>query len=227
MGTMLTLHVASGGVGLVSGFTALFLAKGSRPHRAMGRVFVFAMIVMGLSGAFIAAVTGVETSVIMGSLAAYLVFTGMTTVAPIATGGKWIGLAGAAVAFSLAVALAELGLRALAMADGVIEGLPAPMAFLFAAVAASAAASDVRRAFAPPLTGGKKLARHLWRMCFALFIAAASFFLGQTGVLPEPLRGPLLLAIPVLAPLLVMAFWIWRTRSLSALRAVHHRAGYR
>jgi hypothetical protein len=33
--------------------------------------------------------------------------------------------------------------------------------------------------------GAKRIARHLWRMCFGLFIAAGSFFLGPSN---RPLR---------------------------------------
>ena len=82
---MLLLHVAAGGLSLVAGFAALSTVKGSRPHRTIGRVFVYAMLTMGLTGAGIAAATGVETSVVMGMLAAYLVFTGFTAVARVAT----------------------------------------------------------------------------------------------------------------------------------------------
>ena len=213
MRAILWIHVAAGALSLLAGFATLYTAKGSRPHRSIGRVFVYAMLTMALSGVGIAAVTGVETSVVMGTLAAYLVFTGLTAVAPPKIGARWISLAGAGIAFTLAVALTDVGRRALASPDGVVEGLPAPMAFIFAGVAVLAAMSDVRLLLGPQLRGGRRLARHLWRMCIALFIAAASFFLGQTNAIPQPLRRPLLLALPVMAPLLVMAFWIWRTRT--------------
>jgi uncharacterized membrane protein len=211
--TILWLHVAGGGLSLLAGFAALSTAKGAQRHRSLGRVFVYAMLTMALSGVGIAAVTGVETSVVMGTLAAYLVITGLTAVSPPATGPRWISLVGAGVAFALAVALTDLGRRAVASPDGVVEGLPAPMAFIFAVVAALAGVSDIRLLTGPPLRGGKKLRRHLWRMCVALFIAAASFFLGQPNAIPPPLRIPALLAVPVVTPLLVMAFWLWRTRT--------------
>ncbi len=213
MRTTLLLHVLGGGLGLVAGFAALYTVKGSRAHRAIGGVFVYGMMTMAFTGAAIAALTGVETSVVMAILAAYLVFTGFAAVAPFATGRRWILAASAGVAFVLAIALTDLGFRALATRDGVIQGLPAPMAFLFASVAVLSGVSDIRLLRRPELRGSPRLIRHLWRMCFALFIAAASFFLGQTNTIPPPLRNPVLLAAPVITPLLVMASWLWRTRS--------------
>ncbi len=218
MRTMLWIHVAGGGLGLAAGFAALSAAKGSGVHRTMGRVFVYAMLAMGLSGALIAAMTGVETSVVMGILAAYLVFTGWTTIAPVRTASRWPVIAGTVVAIALALALAELGIRALQSPSGAVEGLPAPMAFLFATIALIAGVSDARIARGLELRRGQRLARHLWRMCFALFIASASFFLGQTQVLPVPLRAPWFLVPPVLAPLLLMGYWLWRTRIRQVVR---------
>src|SRR5688572_14274691 len=44
--------------------------------------------------------------------------------------------------------------------------------------------------------GSRRVARHLWRMCFALFVATGSFFLGQMKFIPEPVRiVPLLLVL--------------------------------
>lgn len=225
MTVLLWVHVAGGAAGLAAGFAALYARKGARAHRTAGRLFVYAMLAMGLSGAFIAAVTGVETSVLMGVFAAYLVLTGLTAVVPPGTWHRTVGLAGAAVALALSAALTEVGVRGAGSPGGAVEGLPAPMAFLFGAIALAAGVSDARVARAGPLRGGRRLARHLWRMCFALFIASASFFLGQTQVLPPPLREPWVLAPPVLAPLLVMAYWLRRTRARRPVALVDFRGG--
>jgi hypothetical protein len=76
------------------------------------------------------------------------------------------------------------------------------------------------------LAGALALSRHLWRMCFALFIAATSFFLGQADLFPAELRHPALLGLPVLVVLGAMVYWLWRVRFRSALRqawaAVRH-----
>jgi hypothetical protein len=53
-------------------------------------------------------------------------------------------------------------------------------------------------------------------MCFALFIAAGSFFLGQQQVFPASVRGSPLLFVPVLAVLALMIFWVCRVRFTSA-----------
>jgi hypothetical protein len=64
-----------------------------------------------------------------------------------------------------------------------------------------AAAGDVRvLRFGLP-RGGPRLARHLWRMCFALFIAAGSFFSIRERVakiLPEPFTAGPIRALPIL-----------------------------
>jgi hypothetical protein len=53
-------------------------------------------------------------------------------------------------------------------------------------------------------------------MCYALWIATASFFLGPRArlakVFPERLLNPALLALPVLLVLLAMLYWLWRVR---------------
>jgi hypothetical protein len=57
-------------------------------------------------------------------------------------------------------------------------------------------------------------------MGLAMWIATMSFFIGQAKVLPEPLRKPALLAIPVLLVALLVLYWL--ARMLIAQR--HSRA---
>jgi hypothetical protein len=57
-------------------------------------------------------------------------------------------------------------------------------------------------------------------MCFALFIAALSFFIGQAKVFPEPIRIRPLLALPVLVVLVTMFYWLWRVRIKRSLRGI-------
>jgi hypothetical protein len=64
--------------------------------------------------------------------------------------------------------------------------------------------------------GGPRLARHLWRMCFALFIAAGSFFSVRERVakiLPGPFTTAPMRALPILLLFGAMFYWLWRVRS--------------
>jgi hypothetical protein len=93
------------------------------------------------------------------------------------------------------------------------NGIPAFPFFLFGVVGLLASAGDLRMIRSGALRGVPRLARHLWRMSFALFVAAMSFFIGQAKVIPKPIRIPGLLALPVLAVLVTMLYWLWRVRA--------------
>jgi hypothetical protein len=57
--------------------------------------------------------------------------------------------------------------------------------------------------------GSQRVARHLWRMCFALFMATGSF-LAQKRVLTF-LGGPKILLLSIV-PLILLIFWLIRVR---------------
>ncbi len=218
MRMVLVLHVIGGGLGLALGAVALYAAKGARLHRKSGRLFVYAMLTMSLTGAAIAALTGVETSVIAGLLAAYLVITALTTVRPPAAGTHWLDLGAMLMGLAIGLAGSTLGFESLGRGESMRDGMPVPVLFVFGAIALLASGSDVRMMRSGRLQGARRLARHLWRMCFALFIASASFFLGQSNVFPEPLRITPVLMVLALAPLAALVYWLWRVRLSRARR---------
>ena len=82
---------------------------------------------------------------------------------------------------------------------------------MFALLALCGGVGDRRMLQAGGIQGPARIKRHLWRMCVALFIASASFFLGPVRRIPEPLRLPALRLIPFLV-LATMAYWLWRYR---------------
>jgi hypothetical protein len=89
------------------------------------------------------------------------------------------------------------------------------MHFFLAAVMLLSAAGDVRVMRSGALRGGPRLARHLWRMCFALFIAAGSFFSIRervATVLPEPFTAWPMRLLPILLVFSAMFYWLWRVR---------------
>jgi uncharacterized membrane protein len=208
------VHVLAGALALVAGYVALFTRKGATKHRWSGMVFVYAMVVMALTGAAMAALHGVRTDTLMGLLTFYLVVTVLTTIRRPGGGARRVD--GAAMALGLAVGGALL---ALGLAGGdPASSMPAPMYFVFAAVGLSAALADVGVVRSGTVPAARRLPRHLWRMCFALFIAATSFFLGQADLFPAELRNPALLGLPVLVVVGAMVYWLWRVRFRSAVR---------
>lgn len=94
------------------------------------------------------------------------------------------------------------------------------MSLILAAVLLLAVAGDVRVLRAGAMRGGRRLARHLWRMCFALFIAAGSFFSIRERVakiLPEPFTTGPMRALPIVLLFGAMFYWMWRVRRRRAL----------
>ena len=217
----LLVHVMGGAVALVSGFVAVVAAKGGRYHRRAGIAFVASMMVMAVFGSVVGAYE-MKATFVGGVLSAYLVFTGLTTVRPIAGSGRSQHVALMMVALLVALFEFTVGVIALERPGGSINGVPGGMMLFMGTVALLAAIGDWR-----VLRGGiestRRLARHLWRMCFALFIASGSFFLGQMRFLPEPLRVLPLLAALAVAPLLVLLYWIWRVRVRRSVRGLRYR----
>ncbi len=70
------------------------------------------------------------------------------------------------------------------------------------------------------ISGKRRIARHLWRMCFGWLIATGSFFLGQQQVFPAWLRGSPLLLVPALLPLVLLIFWMIRVRFTGVYKKV-------
>ncbi len=221
----LVLHIVAGALGLLSGFGALSVAKGGRVHRKVGMLFVVTMITMALMGAIIAAVYGVAPfgNIPIALLTTYLVITALYTVRPPAIGTRRLDLSLMLLALAVGSALFTFGFVAVASPTGTLRGFPAPPFFIFGAITMLSIVGDVRMIRSggvQVLRGAPRLARHLWRMCTALLIAAFSFFIGQAQVIPEPIRIIPLLIIPPLAVLGAMLYWLWRVRVRRTLRGI-------
>jgi hypothetical protein len=183
-------------------------------------LFVYAMLVMGVSASILSLLKGRDNgNVFAGVLTAYFVGTAFTTVRPVSSWTRLMNAVGLTVAVVLAVGCAIRGVRLINTpgldSSGVSFRTAGVMSLIIAALLVMAAAGDVgAMRFGMP-RGGPRLSRHLWRMCFALFIAAGSFFSVQervARVLPEPFAtGPMRL-LPILLIFGAMFYWLWRVR---------------
>jgi uncharacterized membrane protein len=220
----LLVHAFAAGLGLVLGSVALYASKGATLHRKSGILFVYAMLTMALTGAAMAAFKANAGNMIAGVLTAYLVITALTTVRPPTAALRRLEFGTMLIALALGATSITLGFEALTSPRGMRGGIPFPIFFMFGTVALLAGVGDVRMIRSGGLRGVPRLTRHLWRMCYALWIAAASFFLGPRArvakVLPEALLTPALLALPVLLVLVVMFYWLWRIRIRRSFRGV-------
>jgi uncharacterized membrane protein len=205
----LLVHIVAGGLGLLSGYVALSVAKGAALHRKTGVLFVCAMLTLSVTGMLISALGGVAPAINIPSalLTFYLVITSLTTVRPPAAWSRPTEIAAMLMALVLGLACFVLVFAALAK-GGAEAGMAYPLV-MFGGVALSAGAGDLRLIRAGGVRGRPRLARHLWRMCFALFIASIAFFLGR-GRVPAAIRTPALLAVGVLLPIVAMVYWLWR-----------------
>ena len=76
---MLLLHIVSGTLGMLSGFVAVFLRKGSREHGIAGNIFVITMLSLGATGAYMAVLKSQPANILGGLLTFYLVATAWLT----------------------------------------------------------------------------------------------------------------------------------------------------
>ena len=225
MHLLLPIHIAAGGLAIVLGAVALIVKKGGTIHRRSGLLFVYAMLVMGFSASILALRNSpTDGNLIAGLMIAYFVGTALTTVRPVSPWTRRINAAALTVVVGLALVSIVGGVKAfnspLLSPGGVPFRTIGVMSFILATVMILAAAGDVRILRSGMPRGGPRLARHLWRMCFALFIAAGSFFSIRervTKILPEPFTSGPMRALPILLLFGAMFYWLWRVRARRGL----------
>jgi uncharacterized membrane protein len=208
--TLLPIHIIGGITGIISGFLAIYAAKGAKLHRKSGMIFVYGMLALSITGTVMAVMKSQRGNVIGGLITFYLVTTGLLTLRRRDEKSVWIDASAMVLGIAIGVLAVALGLEVLHSASGRIDGVPPAPLFVFGAVALLAGLGDIRMILSRGLQGRHRLVRHLWRMCFSLFIASGSFFLGQAKVFPKPMRIYPLLAIPALLPLVFLLYWLVR-----------------
>lgn len=215
---ILLLHIGSGIVSVLAGALAAGFRKGSRRHGLAGNTFVISMLSLSLTGVYLAVMKSQPGNILGGTLTFYLVATAWiaarhrdesrrTTIL------DWASLL---LACLLATITMTFGIEGAMSSSGLMYGDPASQYFFLGSVAVLATAGDVRLIARGGITGSQRIARHLWRMCFAFFIASASIFLARAHLFPEFMRKTGMLYLLSFAPLLLMACWLIRIRLKNA-----------
>jgi hypothetical protein len=222
---ILLVHILGGSLGLLSGTAALCFRKGSPRHQLAGNVFVAAMLTMGILAAYLAVVKHQPNNIGGGILTFYLIATGWLTARR---------RDGETRRFDWVLFLIPLVLGILTWMNGIAvvrsgadseDGVPVGMSFFMGSVMLLAATGDARMLLGSGVAGAKRIARHLWRMCFGLFIAAGSFFLGPSNRplrllsavglgqhLPAAIFSTSVYLILSILPLIFLIYWLVRVR---------------
>jgi uncharacterized membrane protein len=226
---ILLVHILAGTVGLLSGTAAIVFRKGSPRHILAGKIFVAAMLTMAVGATYLAIVKHQPSNIGGGILTFYLIGTGWLTARR--RDGEtsrfdWLLFL---IPLTLGILTWMNGIRIVRSGASSQDGVPVGMTFFMGSIMLLAAAGDLRMLARGGLFGAKRIARHLWRMCFGLFIASGSFFFGpsnrplrllsRVGLgqhLPAALFSTALYMILTLLPLILLIFWLLRVRFSSA-----------
>jgi len=212
----LFLHIASGTAGILSGFAASFLRKGSRRHGVAGNVFVVSMLLLSSTGSYMAMLRHEPGNVMGGILTFYMVVTACVTARREGTGTGLMDWGGLFVVLTLAACELTYGTQAALSPTGMKAGYPPGPYFMLGTVAVLATVGDIRMLIRRGISGTQRIARHLWRMCFAFFVASSSLFLTRQQYFPELMRRTGTLYLLSFLPLLLLVVWLIRVRFAKA-----------
>jgi hypothetical protein len=228
---ILVLHICAGTVGLFSGAAAMFFRKGSPRHVQAGKVFVGSMLIMAVGAGYLGIVKNQPSNIGGGIITFYLIATGWLTARRREGETSRIDWVALLIPLTLGILTWVNGIEVLRSGATSQNGVPVGMSFFMGSICLLAAVGDVRMLLRGGAFGVKRIARHLWRMCFGLFIAAGSFFMGPSnrplrllsaaGIgqhLPSVLFSTGLYLFLSILPLVLLIFWLVRVRFTNAFR---------
>ncbi|MGA8428949.1 MAG: hypothetical protein WB729_03960 [Candidatus Sulfotelmatobacter sp.] len=222
-------HIFAGTAGLLSGTAAISFRKGSPRHVLAGKIFVVSMLTMAALAVYLAIGRHQPNNIGGGIETFYLIGTGWLTAKRRdreTSRFDWIVLL---IPLTLDTLTWMNGIKIVSSGASSQDGVSVGMTFFMGSVMLLAAAGDVRMLLAGGVAGAKRIARHLRRMCFGLFIAAGPFFFGPSNrplrllstvgigqhLSPALFSTPLYLILTVL-PLILLIFWLIRVRFANA-----------
>ncbi len=207
-------HVSTGTLALFAGAAALVFRKGQRLHVSAGKVFVLTMGLSSLLGAILGLIDAENFYITFHAGVLGTTLIASSWLAARAHGGPlgWATHLVSLVNLANAVSLLTFGILATGQDDGSFAGFAASSYFFLFGMTAIAALGDVTLLLRPTLSRPHRIARHLWRMLLAFFIAAGSAFTGPGArIFPEVVQTSGVLALPELLIVLALLFWLGHT----------------
>ncbi len=210
---LLWVHIAAGLASIPLGTIAVAARKGGWLHSQAGTGFFGSMLLLGITASILEPFRMPEPGSPVGPLLiCYFVAT------------SWVAARrrdGTTGTFEIVACVLALGAAAAIAWSGFIGDATTPAGrgplFAFAGICLLAGLGDLNAILRRKLTAGQRIRRHLWRMCFAFFIATGSFFLGQQDIMPQAVHGSPILFVLAFAPFAIMAFWLVRLRFPKAI----------
>ena len=222
---VLFAHICAGTVGLLSGTAAIVFRKGSPRHILAGKIFVASMLIMAVGAVIVAIERNQPGNVGGGIFTFYLIVTAWLTARRPPGQTRRFDWLVMLVPLALGVLTWVGGMKILRSGATSENGVPVGMIFFMGTVMLLAAVGDARMLLGGGVVGTRRIARHLWRMCFGLFIASGSFFMGpnnrplrlltQVGIgqrLSPALFSMGLYLVLTILPLVILIFWLVRVR---------------
>jgi hypothetical protein len=214
---LLWTHIAAGIAAIPLGTIAVAARKGRWLHARAGTGFFGSMLVLGVTASILEPFrTPQPGSPLVGVVVSYFVLT------------SWVAARrrdGRTGWFEVAACMVALGCAAATMWAGMTGGSSTPVGpgpvFVLAGLLLVGGLGDFNAILRRKLGPAQRISRHLWRMCFAFFIATGSFFIGQQDVMPQAVRGSPILFVFGFAPLVVMAVWLVRLRFAKSIGRIH------
>lgn len=210
---LLVLHIASGFIALLSGLVAMSSRKaGTGRHAQAGNYYYLSMSLMTVSAAILTIWEPDRLTLGTAIWTFYLVHTSRNAAR------NRSGQMDASWCWTLPLGIIATGVFmhggwvALSEPKQEFQGMSAIAFFVFGSGALLSLLFDLSLFWRTRLSQRQRIARHLWRMVAAYFLAVTSLFLGQQDdVFPFMVGSPILL-LPSLLTLGFLTFWAIRVR---------------
>lgn len=204
----LVFHICAGAIALLAGYSVIVAKKGQVAHKYLGRVYVLAMLALGLTGTYIATIREIPLSMLNGLVICYFVLSSINTIwqAPKQTNAYDKLLFTFVILITIGFGWYSYLITQIESKE--LGGFGIEAYIVFGSVMVLCCFGDCRFLIRGGVSGNSRLVRHLWRMFFPLLMSTAAFFLGQAKHLPESIQRIEILLLPVVLVVLTTIYWI-------------------